>query len=257
MNLRTSLYADEELQRYARHIVLREIGGPGQAMLKRARVLVVGAGGLGAPVLLYLAAAGVGQISVVDDDTVSISNLQRQIIHNQDRVGMAKVQSARIAVAGINPFVALIPIEERLTAKRAADLVPGQTLVIDATDDLYVRHMLNAACVAAGVPLLSGAISQWEGQLTLYDPARDAPCLACLFPVIPSPELLPTCASEGVMGALPGIIGSLMAAEAIKDITGAGRSLRGRLLLQDVLWGESREISISRRPGCSVCGHIH
>ncbi len=251
------LYSDDELQRYARHIVLREIGGPGQARLKRANVLVIGAGGLGAPVLMYLAAAGVGRITVVDDDMVSVSNLQRQVIHAQDRIGMPKVESARIAVAGINPFVTLTPVAERLDAARAAVLVPGRDLVIDATDDLQTRHMLNAACVAAGVPLLSGAISQWEGQMTLYDPARSAPCLACLFPVIPPAELLPTCAAAGVMGALPGIVGSMMAAEAIKELTGAGRSLRGRLVIQDVLWGENREIAVSRRDGCPVCGHIH
>lgn len=257
MNAQAPLYADDELQRYARHIVLREIGGPGQAKLKRARVLVIGAGGLGAPLILYLAAAGVGQITVVDDDVVSVSNLQRQVIHSEDRIGMAKVRSAQIAVAGINPFVRLVPVEARLDAAKAAALVPGQSLVIDATDDLETRHMLNAACVAAGVPLLSGAISQWEGQLTLYDPARGAPCLSCLFPVIPAPDLLPTCAAAGVMGALPGIVGSMMAAEAIKELTGAGRSLRGRLMIQDVLWGENREIAVSRRTGCPVCGHIH
>lgn len=250
------LFAEDELPRYARHIALREIGGPGQARLKRASVLVVGAGGLGAPVLMYLAAAGVGRITVVDDDRVSVSNLQRQVIHSQDRLGMAKVDSARIALAGINPFVIVTAIEERLTAANAGQLVAGQDLVIDATDNLPARHLLNAACVAARVPLLSGAISQWEGQVTLYDPARNAPCLACLFPVIPAEGLAPDCASAGVMGALPGIIGSMMAAEAIKLITGAGRSLRGRLLMQDVLWGESREIAVHRRKDCPVCSAV-
>ena len=250
------LFAEDELPRYARHIALREIGGPGQARLKRASVLVVGAGGLGAPVLMYLAAAGVGRIRVVDDDSVSLTNLQRQVIHSQDRLGMAKVDSARFALAGINPYVIVTAIEERLTAANAAQLVAGQDLVIDATDNLPARHLLNAACVAARVPLLSGAISQWEGQVTLYDPARNAPCLACLFPVIPAEGLAPDCASAGVMGALPGIIGSMMAAEAIKLITGAGRSLRGRLLMQDVLWGESREIAVHRRKDCPVCNAI-
>lgn len=250
------LFAEDELPRYARHIALREIGGPGQARLKRASVLVVGAGGLGAPVLMYLAAAGVGRIRVVDDDSVSLTNLQRQVIHSQDRLGMAKVDSARFALAGINPYVIVTAIEERLTAANAGQLVAGQDLVIDATDNLPARHLLNAACVAARVPLLSGAISQWEGQVTLYDPARNAPCLACLFPVIPAEGLAPDCASAGVMGALPGIIGSMMAAEAIKLITGAGRSLRGRLLMQDVLWGESREIAVHRRKDCPVCNAI-
>lgn len=251
------LYAEDELPRYARHIALREIGGPGQARLKRASVLVVGAGGLGAPLLMYLAAAGVGRITVVDDDTVSLSNLQRQVIHAQDRLGMAKVDSARIALAGINPHVVLVPLQAQVDGPRALQLAAGQNVVVDATDNLPTRHLLNRACVAAGVPLLSGAISQWEGQLTVYDPARGAPCLSCLFPTIPPDELIPTCASAGVMGALPGIIGAMMAAEAIKLITGAGRSLHGRLLIQDALWGESREIAIHRRADCPVCGQQH
>lgn len=250
------LYAQGELPRYARHIALREIGGQGQARLKRASVLVVGAGGLGAPVLMYLAAAGVGRIAVADDDTVSLSNLQRQIIHSQDRLGMDKVDSARIALAGINPFVRVTPVRCRLDAATARAAVMGHDLVIDATDNLPTRHLLNGACVALGVPLLSGAISQWEGQLTLYDPARGAPCLCCLFPNIPPDDLVPSCAAAGVMGALPGIVGSMMAAEAIKFLTGAGRSLRGRLLLQDVLWGESREIAVRRRAGCPVCAAV-
>lgn len=256
MNVTTPLYAEDELPRYARHIALREIGGPGQARLKRASVLVVGAGGLGAPVLLYLAAAGVGRITIVDDDQVSLSNLQRQIIHSQDRLGMPKVASARIALAGVNPFVSVTPVEARLDEGNAARLVAGHDLAIDAMDSLPARHLLNAACVAARVPLLSGAISQWEGQVTLYAPGLGAPCLSCLFPVIPPEELVPTCTSAGVMGALPGIIGAMMAAEAIKLIAGAGRTLAGRLLIQDALWGESREIAIHRRDGCPVCGMI-
>lgn len=257
MDGRIPLYAEDELPRYARHIVLREIGGPGQARLKRARVLVVGAGGLGAPVLMYLAAAGVGQITVVDDDTVSLSNLQRQVIHAEDRIGMAKVASARVALGGINPHVRVIPVQARLDAALAAGLLPGQDLAIDGCDNLPTRHLLNAACAAAGVPLLSGAIAQWEGQLTLYDPARGAPCLACVFPEIPAEGLAPACAEAGVMGALPGIVGAMLAAEAIKELAGAGRGLRGRLLLHDALWGESREVALARRPGCPVCGRHH
>lgn len=256
MEMTAPLYAEGELLRYARHIALREIGGPGQARLKRASVLVVGAGGLGAPVLMYLAAAGVGRITVIDDDTVSLSNLQRQIIHAEERLGMAKVDSARIALAGINPFVALTPLRARLEAVSARAVVTGHDLAIDATDNLPTRHLLNAACVAARVPLLSGAISQWEGQVTVYDPARGAPCLSCLFPTMPAEGLAPSCAAAGVMGALPGIVGSMMAAEAIKLLTGAGRSLRGRLLIQDVLWGENREIALCRRPDCPVCASI-
>lgn len=250
------LYAEGELPRYARHIALREIGGPGQARMKRASVLVVGAGGLGAPVLMYLAAAGVGRITVIDDDTVSLSNLQRQVIHAQDRLGMDKVTSASISLAGINPFVAVTPVRARLDAGTAPATVAGHDLAIDATDNLPTRHLLNAACVEARVPLLSGAISQWEGQVTVSDPARGAPCLSCVFPTIPPDDLVPSCAAAGVMGALPGIVGSMMAAEAIKLLTGAGRSLRGRLLMQDILWGEGREIAVRRRPDCPVCAAI-
>ena len=250
------LFAEGELPRYARHIALREIGGPGQARLKRAAVLVAGAGGLGAPVLMYLAAAGVGRITVVDDDTVSLSNLQRQVIHSQDRLDMPKVRSAQIALAGINPHVAVRPAAARMDGANADALVAGHDMVIDATDNLLARHVLNAACVAARVPLVSGAISQWEGQLTVYDPARGAPCLCCLFPAIPPEDLLPTCTSAGVMGALPGVVGAMMATEAIKLLTGAGKTLRGRLLLLDLLWGENREISVHRHKGCPVCNTI-
>lgn len=253
----TPLFAEGELSRYARHIVLREIGGPGQARLKRARVLVVGAGGLGSPILLYLTAAGVGRITVIDDDVVSASNLQRQVIHAEDRLGMPKVDSARAVLQGLNPHVEVEAVRLRLDAAGAEALVPGHDLVLDGTDNFATRALLNAACVRAGVPLLSGAISQWEGQLTLYDPARGAPCLACLFPVEPAPGLAPDCAAAGVMGALPGILGAMMAAEAIKELTGAGLGLRGRLVLHDALWGQSREVAISRRPGCLVCSQVH
>jgi molybdopterin/thiamine biosynthesis adenylyltransferase len=256
MTMTAPLYARDELPRYARHIALREIGGPGQARLKRASVLVVGAGGRGAPVLMYLAAAGVGRITVVDDDTVSLSNLQRQVIHAQDRLGMPKVESARITLSALNPHAAVTGVQARLDAGLARNLVVGHDLAIDATDNLPTRYLLNAACVAAGVPLLSGAISQWEGQVTLYHPARGAPCLSCLFPVPPADGLAPDCAAAGVMGALPGIIGAVMAAEAIKLLTGAGRSLRGRLLLYDVLWGENRDVRVHRRADCPVCGKV-
>lgn len=245
----------DEARRYARHIFLREIGGPGQGRLKRANVLVVGAGGLGSPVLLYLAAAGVGRITVVDDDTVSESNLQRQVIFRTSDIGMSKVAAARHAVAALNPYVDLVDVNARLTAENAGDLIEGQDLVVDGSDNFTTRHLVNRACVAASVPLLSGAISQWEGQIGLFDPARGAPCLACVFPVIPADGLAPTCAEAGVMGALPGIIGTMMAAEAIKEITGAGASLRGRLRLYDALWGENRDIAVVRDPACAVCAN--
>jgi molybdopterin/thiamine biosynthesis adenylyltransferase len=247
-------FAAAELERYARHIVLREIGGPGQKRLKAARVLVVGAGGLGSPVLLYLAAAGVGTVGIVDDDRVSNSNLQRQVIHTDARIGMLKVQSAAIAMTALNPFIEVRTHALRLTAEDAPALLAGYDLVVDGSDNFITRYLLNAACVAAGKPLISGAITQWEGQLSLYDPARGAPCYACVFPEEPAPGLAPACAEAGVLGALPGIVGAMMAAEAIKEIVGAGQGLRGRLLLHDALWGESRSIAVAPRPGCPVCG---
>lgn len=249
-------FSGTELDRYARHIVLREIGGPGQKKLKQAKVLVIGAGGLGSPVLLYLAAAGVGTIGVIDDDVVSNSNLQRQVIHTDARIGMPKVFSAEAALLALNPFVTVQPYNRRLTMDDAATLFADYDLILDGTDNFATRFMVNAAAVAAGKPLISGAIAQWEGQLTVYDPARGAPCFACLFPERPADGLAPSCAEAGVVGALPGVVGAMMAAEAIKEITGAGQSARGRLTIYDSLWGESRQIAVKRRPGCAICGTV-
>ena len=246
-----------ELDRYARHIMLREIGGPGQGKLKAAKVLVVGAGGLGSPALLYLAAAGVGTIGVIDDDVVDASNLQRQIIHTDQRIGMAKVQSAATAVAALNPYVDLRPYQRRLSREIAADLIGDYDLVLDGSDNFDTRHLVNKVCVALRKPLISGAISQWEGQLSLFDPARGSPCYACVFPVQPAPGLVPTCAEAGVAAPLPGVIGAMMAMEAVKHITGAGETLQGRLMIHDALFGETRVIGIRRRQDCAVCGADH
>ncbi|RMC32865.1 HesA/MoeB/ThiF family protein [Paracoccus alkanivorans] len=249
--------SDAEIDRYARHLVLREIGGPGQMRLRGARVLVVGAGGLGAPVCLYLAAAGVGRITLADDDTVSLSNLQRQVIFRSDQRGEMKADAAAGNMAELNPHIDVTPLRRRITAMDA-DLVARHDLVIDGTDSFTSRDEVNRACVAAGVPLLAGAIAQWEGQVTLYDPAHGGPCMACLFPEAPAPGLAPACAEAGVVGALPGVIGSIMALEAIKHLTGAGEGLRGRMLIFDGLYGETRMISTTMRADCPVCrGHRH
>jgi len=245
---------DAELDRYARHIVLREIGGPGQRALRRSRVLVVGAGGLGAPVLQYLTAAGVGLIGVIDDDTVSLSNLQRQVIHGTDDIDRPKVFSARDAMARLNPHVAVRCYNRRLTPEIAADLVGEYDLVIDGSDSFDTRALVNRACVAAGVPLVSGAIAQWEGQVGVYAPARGGPCYACIFPQAPAPGSAPNCAEAGVIGPLPGVVGSMMAAEAMKLIANAGTPLTGRLVIFDALEGESRRIDATRRRDCPVCG---
>jgi molybdopterin/thiamine biosynthesis adenylyltransferase len=243
-----------ELDRYARHIVLREVGGPGQKKLKAAKVLVVGAGGLGSPALLYLAAAGAGRIGVIDDDTVSLSNLQRQVIHSDERLGMPKVFSAEMTMKAVNPHVELCPYNRRLEESFAAELFAEYDLVLDGSDNFATRFMVNRAAVAAGVPLLAAAITQWEGQISLYDPRRGAPCYQCVFPEAPADGLAPSCAEAGVIGALPGVMGAMMAMEAIKEITGAGEGLAGRLFIYDGLYGESRTLVLHRRAECPVCG---
>ena len=253
----TGTFREAELDRYARHIILREIGGPGQKRLKAARVLVVGAGGLGSPALLYLAASGVGLIGVIDDDLVEGSNLQRQVIHTDGRIGMPKVFSAEIAMRALNPFIAVRPYHRRLTEENARTLVADYDLVLDGTDDFDTRYLVNRACVAAGVPLISGAITQWEGQVSLFDPAKGGPCYACIFPVRPAPGLVPTCAEAGVAAPLPGIIGGVMAMEAVKELTGAGETLAGRLMIHDALYAETRVIGVRRRADCEVCGAPH
>lgn len=246
-----------ELDRYARHILLREIGGPGQQRMKAAKVLVVGAGGLGSPALLYLAAAGVGCIGVIDDDSVESSNLQRQIIHTDQRIGMAKVQSAEIAMKALNPFITVRPYQRRLDEETARALIADYDLVLDGTDNFDTRYLVNRICVDLGKPLISAAITQWEGQLSLYDPAHGSPCYECVFPVRPLPGMVPTCAEAGVAAPLPGVIGSMMAMEAVKEITKAGEGLRGRLMIHDALYGETRVIGIKPRADCAVCGKNH
>lgn len=247
-------FSGAELSRYARHILLREVGGAGQKRLKSARVLVVGAGGLGSPAILYLAASGVGVIGVVDDDVVEDSNLQRQIIHADDRIGMPKVQSAMIAARALNPFVTLHPYQRRLDAETARDLIGAHDLVLDGTDNFDTRQLVNRVCAELGRPLISAAITQWEGQIGLYDPARGGPCQECVFPERPLPGMAPACAEAGVIAPLPGVLGSMMALEAVKHLTGAGETLRGRLMIYDGLYGETRTIGVKRRPGCAACG---
>ncbi|MDU8928821.1 molybdopterin-synthase adenylyltransferase MoeB [Alisedimentitalea sp. MJ-SS2] len=248
------MYSEVELGRYARHIVLRELGGPGQKKLKAAKVLVVGAGGLGSPVLLYLAAAGVGTIGVVDDDEVDGSNLQRQVIHSDDRIGMPKVHSAAGQMRALNPFVEVKPYHRRLEEATARELFAEYDVVIDGTDNFDTRYMVNRTCVATGKPLISGAITQWEGQLSVFEPGAGAPCYQCVFPEAPAADLAPSCAQAGVVGPLPGVIGTMMALEAVKLIADAGHVLRGELLIYDGLWGESRKIAVKRRDDCPVCG---
>jgi molybdopterin/thiamine biosynthesis adenylyltransferase len=248
--------SEAELERYARHIVIPEIGGAGQMRLRGAKVLVIGAGGLGAPALQYLAAAGVGIIGVVDDDTVATSNLQRQVIHRDADIGRAKVTSAARAIGDLNPYVAVNSYNHRLTGESVGELIGQYDIVLDGTDNFETRYLVNAACVAQAKPLVSGALSQWEGQLALFDPARSGPCYQCVFPSAPMPELAPSCAQSGVFAALPGIIGSLMAAEALKYILSAGTPLRGQMAIYNVLDAQTRVIKTKPRAECPICGAI-
>jgi len=242
-------FSDAEVERYARHLVLREIGGPGQQALRRARVLVVGAGGLGSPAALYLAAAGVGVIGMADADTVSLSNLQRQILYADHDVGRAKVDAAAARLSAQNRHVVVEPHAVMLSAANAEALVGAYDLVLDGTDDFTSRFAINDACLAAAKTLVSGAIGRWTGQVAVF---AGQPCYRCLTPEIP-PEA-DTCAAVGVVGALAGVVGAMMALEAIKLITGAGEPLLGRLWLYDALAAESRTVKLPPDPQCSSCG---
>jgi len=245
-------FSDEEVDRYARQLVLSEIGGPGQQALKRARVLIVGLGGVGAPAALYLAAAGVGTLGLIDDDTVALSNLQRQIIFTTADADRPKVEAGATHLAALNPHVAVEPFAERLTPDNARSLIERFDVVLDGTDDFYTRFAVNAACVATGRPLVSGALGRWNGQVGVF---TGRPCYQCL--VAETPPDAETCARVGVVGALAGVIGAMAALETIKLITGAGEPLTGRLMLYDGLAGTSRVVKIAADPACPVCGSTH
>ncbi len=255
-----SMFSDDERERYARHILLKEIGGPGQQLLKAATVALIGAGGLGAPAALYLAAAGVGKLRIIDDDAVSLSNLQRQVIYRGADIGMPKVERARAALAEVNAHVNVEAMAQRLDAANADYLLAGATIVLDGTDDFATRFAVNAACHELGLALISGAVGRWDGQVATFKsgltkalPASQRlPCYRCLTPSIPPNA--ETCAQVGIVGALTGAIGSMMALEAIKEIAGAGESLAGRLFLYDGLKAQARTIALPRDPRCPVCG---
>lgn len=247
-------FNDTELDRYARHIVLREIGGPGQKALKDARVLVVGAGGLGSPALMYLAAAGVGTIGVIDDDIVDNSNLQRQVIHRDQDIDTPKVFSAEAAMKAQNPYVAVRPYNRRLTDEIATDLFADYDLILEGSDNFETRYLVNRIAASMGIPVIGAALTQWEGQISLWHPAAGGPCYQCVFPEAPAPGLAPSCAEAGVIGPLPGVLGSMMAVEAIKQLTEAGETLSGRLLIFDALFAETRMIRVKPRADCPICG---
>lgn len=242
-----------ELDRYMRHILLREIGGPGQKKLKEAKVLVIGAGGLGAPVLEYLAASGVGVIGVIDPDVVEASNLQRQVIHTDAQLGVPKVFSAAEAMRAQNPFVEVRPYH-RAFDEGSMDLVADYDLVLDGTDNFDTRYLVNRACVTHRKPLIAAAITQWEGQISTYKPHENGPCYQCVFPERPADGMVPSCAEAGVAAPLPGVLGTMMAMEAVKELTGAGQGLMGRLVIHDALYAETRNITVKKRPDCPICG---
>ncbi len=251
------MFSKAQLDRYTRHIILPQVGASGQARLLESSVLVVGAGGLGSPALLYLAAAGVGRLGVADYDQVELTNLHRQILHGTPDVGRAKTESAAERLTAINPEVTLELFPERLESDNALDLVSGFDLIVDGSDNFPTRYLLNDAAVLSGVPLVYGAISQFEGQLSVFHADRDGtlgPCYRCLFPEPPLPGTVPSCAEAGVFGVLPGIIGSLMASEAIKLLLGIGEQLVGRLLHLDALTLETFTITVARNHQCAVCG---
>jgi molybdopterin/thiamine biosynthesis adenylyltransferase/rhodanese-related sulfurtransferase len=245
----------EQRSRYSRHLLIPEVGEEGQQRLLDARVLLVGAGGLGSPASLYLAAAGVGKLGIVDADVVDESNLQRQIVHSTERLGEPKVASAKRTLEALNPDVRVVTFQERLTSENVDRILgDGWDVIVDGADNFPTRYLVNDASVWSGIPVVHGSIFRFEGQVTVFDPAAGGPCYRCLFPQPPPPELAPSCAEGGVLGVLPGIIGSIQANEALKLVLGRGDSLAGRLLLFDALGTTLDEVTVRRNPDCPVCG---
>jgi len=249
-------FTEDEIVRYSRHILLAEVGGLGQARLKAARVLVIGAGGLGSPLILYLAAAGVGTIGVIDDDAVELSNLQRQIAHATARLGMKKVDSAAAAAHAINPATQLETHAFRLTSDNARDLIRRYDIVCDGSDNFPTRFLVADACALERRTLVSAAVLRFEGQLSVFKPHADpaAPCYRCLYPEAPPDGLVPSCGEAGVLGAVTGVMGTLQATEVLKEILAIGETLSGRLLIWDALATRFRTVRLRRDPHCALCG---
>lgn len=245
-------FTDEQIERYSRHIILPEVGGVGQKKLLEARVLLIGAGGLGCPAGYYLAAAGVGNIGIVDFDTVDLSNLQRQILHNSSRVGMLKTESAKKTLQELNPDVKITLFNERISSQNIVSIIKNYDYVLDGTDNFPTRFLINDACVMNGKTNVHGSIFRFEGQVSVFKP-KDGPCYRCIYPEPPPPGLVPSCQEGGVLGVLPGIIGSLQAVETIKLILGKGKPLIGSLLIYDALNTEFRKLKLKRDVNCPVC----
>lgn len=251
-------FSEAEIARYSRHILLREVGGVGQARLRAASVLIVGAGGLGSPAALYLAAAGIGRIGIVDHDVLELSNLQRQVIHSVEGLGAPKVDGAAAAMRRINPEIKLRPVQARISAETVDALVGEHDIVLDGTDNFATRFLVADACVRARKTLVSAAVLRFEGQISTFKPhaGPDCPCYRCLYPEPPPPGMVPSCSEAGVLGPVTGVMGTLQATEAMKEILGIGTSLAGRLLLWDALDARFRMIAIPRDPNCAVCGNV-
>ncbi|MGE4063809.1 MAG: ThiF family adenylyltransferase [Rhodospirillaceae bacterium] len=247
-------FSEAQIHRYARHILLREVGGVGQEKLLKSRVLLVGAGGLGSPLLLYLAAAGVGTIGIIDDDVVDLSNLQRQIAHTTDRIGTAKVRSAGLAAAAINPEVKVREYKGRLSADNIAPLLADYDLVADGSDNFPTRFLVNDACFLAKKTLVSAAVLRFDGQLSTFKPHAGGPCYRCLYPEAPPPGEVPSCDQAGILGAVAGVLGTLQATEVLKELLGIGESMAGRLLIYDALSTAMRMVKVKPDPECALCG---
>ena len=242
----------QQFERYSRHVLIPEVGEEGQLKLLDSKVLLIGAGGLGSPAGLYLAAAGVGTLGIIDADVVDSSNLQRQILHTVDRIGTPKVDSAEATIRALNPDVAVVKYATRLTSENVLDVITGYDVIVDGTDNFPTRYLLNDASLVAGIPVVHGSIYQFEGSVTVYKP-HDGPCYRCQYPEPPPPELAPSCAEGGVLGVLPGVIGTLQATEAVKLVLGIGEPLVGRQLRYDALAMEFVELKMRRDPECPVC----
>lgn len=248
--------SDEQLMRYARHVVLEEVGEEGQIKLLQSKVLVIGAGGLGSPVLMYLAAAGVGTLGIVDDDVVDITNLQRQVVHGTEDIDRPKVESAADRLKSINPEVVVQKHEFRIVPENAIDLISGYDMVLDGCDNFETRYMINDACYLAETPLVSAALLRFEGQLTTIKAYEggEAPCYRCIFPHPPAPGMVPRCEQAGIFGSIAGVLGTMQATEALKELMGLGRSLSGRLVLYDAMNSDTRSLKVKRDPACALCG---
>lgn len=247
-------FSEDQINRYARHILLREVGGVGQEKLLKSKVLLVGAGGLGSPLILYLAAAGVGTIGVIDDDVVDLSNLQRQIAHTTDRINMPKVQSAGRAAVAINPDVRVVEYKARLSPENIGALVRDYDLVADGSDNFPTRFLVNDACFFAKKTLVSAAVLRFDGQLATFKPHTGGPCYRCLYPEAPPPGEVPSCDQAGILGAVAGVMGTLQATEILKELLGIGDTMAGRLLIYDALSTAFRQVKVKPDPDCSLCG---